>query len=522
MQTLHVKTPKWSPNGPEEQKHHPSTYQLEHKTRPNNKLQHIFLAHKRMKIPSAFPLLGTVLIVTVSSIVSAFQPQQPWSTTTTTTTRLASMTIDTNAIQVVDVKEKTPREFGPLEEWAAMCGVQRVDGFQLTPTPINTDYANVGSRGGVGNSGLLDVSVMTTQDLPANSPVLFVPNTMILSALQTQQEEFGQIYDAEQLLLRLNEGQHIGQFYLMVKILKEYEAGANSPWFPWLNSLPRYFPNGSSMTHFCCTQCLPPLVGKLASKERVRFSKFFQALKHAHIIGDKVKRNRSIVKWAFNVVYTRSFLTPNGDYKIVPMADMFNHGTETEIQYTYDEQGNCVVYTTRDVPAGSPLRMSYSDPTNPSFLFARYGFLDETSPSTFCKIIIDKPSQQLVDMGYDHSKMLFYKDTGEVSSQVWDVLLYQILGSIDPTQQQQFYQAHMTGDLTTKQSFHQHYYQQTHAALLNHVDTFLYQLDKLSTKAYKRMMGKKSSKHPRLPLILRHNNFVKETFLKVRSNLMSQ
>ena len=177
------------------------------------------------------------------------------------------------------------------------------------------------------------------------------------------------------------------------------------------------------------------------------------------------------------------------------------------------EGGNCCAYTTRDVPAGSPLRISYGDPTNPSYLFARYGFLDQTSPSTFCKIMITRPSKQLIDMGYDHSRMLFYKDGG-VSEEVWDVLLYQVLES-NPEVQQTLYQAHMSGDYNTKQSIHEAYYPQTAAALQNHVETFLRDLETLSNKG----IGKDVSQHPRLPLIMEHNDFVKQTFLAVRSQL---
>ena len=86
--------------------------------------------------------------------------------------------------------------------------------------------------------------------------------------------------------------------------------------------------------------------------------------------------------------------------------------------------------------------------------------LDETSPSTFCKIMINKPSPQLVNLGYDHSKMLFYKDTGDVSQEVWDVLLYQLLES-DPDTQVAFYNAHRRGDFETKQALHRQYLSQT-------------------------------------------------------------
>ena len=158
--------------------------------------------------------------------------------------------------------------------------------------------------------------------------------------------------------------------------------------------------------------------------------------------------------------------------------------------------------------------MSYGDPTNPSYFFARYGFLDETSPATFCKIMLKKPSQQLKDMGYDFSRMLFFHETGDVSQEVWDVLLYQNLSS-NREAQQALYQAHMTGDADTKNAIHEQFFPETLASLRNHVDSFLVQLDELSAKA----VGKDFNEHPRLPLILRHNEFVKDTFLTVKANL---
>lgn len=159
------------------------------------------------------------------------------------------------------------------------------------------------------------------------------------------------------------------------------------------------------------------------------------------------------------------------------------------------------------------MRMSYGDPTNPSLLFALYGFLDETSPATFCKITM-QPNDELLNLGYDFSRMLFYKDTGEISEEVWDIMLYQTLAS-NRADQQAFYEAHMRGDSDTKNAIHQHYFSETSAALKKHVDTFLMQLDELSAKAD----GKDLKEHPRLPLILRHNEFVRRTFLTVKARL---
>jgi len=73
----------------------------------------------------------------------------------------------------------------------------------------------------------------------------------------------------------------------------------------------------------------------------------------------------------------------------------------------------------------------------------------------------------------------------------------------------------MNGDAATKQAIHEQYFPKTLAALNEHVDSFLRQLDELSKRAH----GRDLKVHPRLPIILQHNEFVKETFLKVKANL---
>ena len=195
------------------------------------------------------------------------------------------------------------------------------------------------------------------------------------------------------------------------------------------------------------------------------------------------------------------------------LKQMFNHGAYPEVESSYDEQGNYYAYSTYDVPAGSPLRMSYADPTNPSFLFARYGFLDESTEATFCKIIPEHINKDMEELGYAHNRMLFYKD-GNVSEEVWDILLFQHVSSTKIGDKRALMEAHRTGDYATKQMLHEKYYEYTSAALLEHLESFLEQLDKLSTKAGERQRD--LGDHPRLPLILAHNEFVKQTFLAVR------
>mmetsp|Transcript_4581 Transcript_4581/g.10053 ORF Transcript_4581/g.10053 Transcript_4581/m.10053 type:complete len:468 (+) Transcript_4581:154-1557(+) len=402
----------------------------------------------------------------------------------------------------VDIEEEAYRDIASFEEWASYGGIQKADGFQLISEELD---------------GFLDVSAMTTQDIPAGSPVVYVPAEMILSSNNVM-EEFGRIQEAEQLLRDSGYESEIRQYYLMLKILAELEKGQDSPWFPYLNSLPRYYSTGASMTLFCYT-CIPPLLASLCKKERARLNNL-SVKRPVSFLSNDIKGNVKLWKWAYQVVYTRGFESNNGsgDFCIAPMADMFNHhGYEPEIALAYDEGGNCYAQTTYDVSANSPLRMSYGDPTNPSSLLARYGFLDESAPATFCKLLPSHVSEEMKNLGCAHDRMLFYKDTGDLTEEVWDILLYMALGENDDVAtQQQFYQAHAGGDYATKQSIHEQYYPLTAAKLSDHIETFLDELDTLERKG--EYGGKVAADdHPRLPLIMRHNEFVKKTFLTVRN-----
>lgn len=414
-------------------------------------------------------------------------------------TRIAN-THSSSLFSYVDVTESAQRNLGPFDEWATNCGVQRAEGFQIT------------SEDG------MDWSVMTNVDLPAGSPVLAVPAGMIMttSSAKAELEEMseGGVQAAVDQLGKIGAAQSIPKFYLFLKMLVEFERGEESPYFPWMDSLPRLYYNSVSMTDFCY-ECLPPLVFSLSRVERVKFDNFFQVLQKVDIVSDELKEERELCKWAFNAMNTRCWGELGGEQKLVPMGDMFNHGTDVEVEITFDDEGNCNAFTTYDVPAGSPLRMSYGCPTNPSHFFATYGFLDETSPATFCKIMNIQSTPQLVDIGFDFTRMLFYKDSGDISEEVWDVVLYSKVLAMKPDVKQQFYDAHMSGDIDLKRAIHQEYMLETSTELKNHVDTFLTQLDILSAKGD----GKDLNEHPRLPLILKHNEFVKQTFLNVKARL---
>ena len=103
---------------------------------------------------------------------------------------------------------------------------------------------------------------------------------------------------------------------------------------------------------------------------------------------------------------------------------------------------------------------------------------------------------------------------------VWDIFLYDALNSVNSNEQQALMNAHRTGDYATKQALHEKYYTQTSTALLEHIENFIEDIDKLIHKAETIGVNDQNSpyikyEHPRLPLIHRHNLFVRETFQAV-------
>ena len=137
------------------------------------------------------------------------------------------------AINVAD--EMAQRDVYSMESWALQYGVQKVDGVEF--------YSADG----------VDYELITNQNIGAGSPVLFIPADIVLSSDAVVNEFGGSLQQAEAALVQSEQGlaQRLPLFRLMVKILAEYEKGQDSPYFPWLNSVPKRFFNGVAMTGKC-------------------------------------------------------------------------------------------------------------------------------------------------------------------------------------------------------------------------------------------------------------------------------
>ena len=150
--------------------------------------------------------------------------------------RSSSALFDASAVvevNVVDITEGVKRDISGMEEWTVQSGVQRADGVELVQ--------NKAENGD-------DWSVRTKQDIPTGTPVVFVPTQAVMTSWQAQQEFGSALEEAELHLTEANLADQIPTFRLFVKVLSEYEKGDESPWFPWLNAMPRAYYNGASMT----------------------------------------------------------------------------------------------------------------------------------------------------------------------------------------------------------------------------------------------------------------------------------
>jgi len=360
------------------------------------------------------------------------------------------------------------------------------------------------------HDGRSDYGVSTQSGASAGQTIIYVPSDIVLNSASIQQEFGMSLQQAEAAVVQIDQGldYRLPLFRLMAKILVEYEKGQESLYYPWLNSVPRQFYNGVSMTKVCYS-CLPPYAGWLTSNERIDYSHFAMALRQGYVpLSQDTIRNKEVVKWAYNVALTRfhEVWQPERAKLIAPMADMLNHSAEPNCEITFDYEGNCNVVALYDIAPRSPLTISLGDPTNPTPIFAQYGFLPTDCATIFCKAMHLDP--QIKELGYEFNELLFQTQTGEIAPKVWDIFLYEILQNNDPGSAQQFGMACQNNDEGTKEQYHGEYFTYTLDALKQHVYSILSDAENLTMKA----QSYDINSHPRVPVIVAHNQLVSQTF----------
>ena len=165
-------------------------------------------------------------IITAAALgsVQAFVVPQIPSSTSTPASQLFS--------SVLPLERTATREIDNFQAWAGDCGVLAENGFYIEEQMVD---------------GVEDYYAATSTGAAEGSRVLAVPGEMILSSIWLEQEYEGYIEPCIGTLHEMGMDGLSEQFYLFVKILIEYENGETSPYFPWLQAMPRAWNTAVSM-----------------------------------------------------------------------------------------------------------------------------------------------------------------------------------------------------------------------------------------------------------------------------------
>ena len=447
-------------------------------------------------------LLGFFALIATNSVTTPLAFQSSDQTVHKTSSRCSAYNDKNSAENSSSTGTNSNRDIRALESWALEQGVSTGSGFSLSES----------------ESG--DWSVSVTDDGSAAEGVLRVPNALVLSSTNIRKE--AEIFDHTgpaivYLTKKKCDGQ-INQFLLWVKVLLEYERKEESRWYPWLSSLPKKFSNAACMDDIEL-ECLPPFAWSLAKIKILHMEEFMEALKlTTGIISQETRENEELLRWAFNVVFTRCWGQDGDDEEdrkdIAPMGDMFNHGHPGNVFISYDEDRNLEIILKDDVKPGDDLSLSYGFETNPYRFMVVFGFVDESQQSIFSQLMASKPTERHVELGYDVAKMTFSVSDGSFSEQLWDFVLYSLLEQV-PDIQEAFYQAHISENESTKDSIRRKFYLETCIMLKKHVDKTLGELNELIQKIDQYNMDE----HELLPMIRRNNVFVAQIFSKAKHNV---
>ena len=125
--------------------------------------------------------------------------------------------------------------------------------------------------------------------------------------------------------------------------------------------------------------------------------------------------------------------------------------------------------------------------------------------SCVCSMHLDPVIKTL---GYEFRDLLIQTETGEIAPPVYDIFLYDVLQNNDMNAAQQFYQAVQSGDEGTKEQMHSEWFAYTLASLKEHVYSIMSDCEMLTMRA----QSYDQNQHPRVPVIVAHNQLVSQTF----------
>lgn len=356
---------------------------------------------------------------------------------------------------------------GPLLQWAVDSGVEFHAGVELMANP---------------QSG--DITVVTTIPMEPGTSVVSIPSYLILSSEHYQDSSLqkwiaSSIYDQ----------QYVPEFLLVIRFLEEVSLGESSAWHPWIQSLPNEFTTALYMDDFergKLQRMAPQFVEKQDQQWEFCLFLFRELLQLGNGQGQQQTIStqnqmmvvsdislhlqqwlaahpnlESLLRWAFSVVFTRSWRSPDGkDATIVPLGDLFNHHSQnhnlrpnlqkptgsTLMGGKAEDFGRlqlCLVDSTETATPEQPTEffLSYGSTHEPARFLALFGFCDTSS------LLVDAQMDQYLQKhglpalgdddawpSIDPSECVVSSGSGILAEDVWRVGLIKVLTKSYPSQ----------------------------------------------------------------------------------------
>lgn len=318
----------------------------------------------------------------------------------------------------------------------------------------------------------------------------------------------------------------IAEFVLFLQVLKH--SATPTPhmdkdadlrfWKPWLDAMPRDCSTAVSWT-LPERECLPLPARAMAEYEGVKWQLFLRAYQRlaeatatasaatgqqsgntknteSHsgwLVPSSTKTNSDssdqhdrLVQWAYQVVGSRCWRHPRQvapqsasfssetedddtnefwrDTEMVPMGDMFNHRTPSNVVVVRSSVGGGVdfVYTGQQLGSDpvvdhnndhddddTGLYLSYGATTNSHRFLTIFGFVDTSMKEVWSQLVFSDPDERLQTLGCnDKVQMVVRTMDGAVAAPVWDCILYSLLVASESAERRRAEESSMSKSIT--------------------------------------------------------------------------
>ncbi|KAG7355693.1 hypothetical protein IV203_000379 [Nitzschia inconspicua] len=356
----------------------------------------------------------------------------------------------------------------PLSTWALDWGVVLAEGLQLTEDSVG------------------DWTLTITEPFEQGYPLLTVPSHVILTS-DIQDDAYLPYYDENDMrtvytwmAVEMGEKQptfqqnYLPEFILIFKVMREVYLGKNSRWYAWWQSLPQTFATGlylddierkfvdcmageflytQDLQHKAFVGLMRRLLNAQESRKIIPDGMYTWLRQSQHLIdGNGQNLFESLVKWAFTVVFTRSWRSADRQHaQIVPLGDLANHDSQlANLRPLFRPvDGAFQFYLTRDLMNVSELLpgklyLSYGQSYCPARYLVLFGFCDVSAPYVDAHIDFLEDEEDIANkdlendgnlwpMRYlDQTCLVISTKSGAMSEEVWIAFLYKVLREKDP------------------------------------------------------------------------------------------